>query len=240
MRVCIIVLCLAAVCALVVGCEGPAPATQPAGGPAAQPAVTAAEKPAAPAAKRLGPYEPVSNWLDEEGFIANWLVIGPFPNPGDRPDNKGFDTDYLGGEANYVPANGAEVAKEDGTKVKWAQYNSPDPEINFSSIEQLGLEYGQEDILTYSACWLELKEDADVEIRVGSDDGYKLWIDHKLIGAEHVYRAAATDQEVYPIKLSKGMHLVMMKVDQDWGEYEFMLRVVTPDGKTVPGIKVWN
>ena len=221
MHMYIAVLCLASVSALIVGCEG-----------------IAAKAPAC-SAKRLGPYE-----LDADGFITNWLVVGPFPNPGERPDNEGFHIDYLkeyGGEENHVPADGMQIAKEDGTKLKWAPYEATyDSRIDFFSVEHLGLDYEEDDILTYSACWLECERNMNVQIRVGSDDGYKLWVDHKLIGQEHVYRAAEQDQESYDIKLSKGMHLILIKVDQDWGAFEFMLRVVTPGGIKASGVKVWN
>lgn len=220
-HVCIAVLCLAAVCALVVGCEAPL------------------AKAPAPSAKVLGPYE-----LDTEGFITNWLVVGPFPNPGERPDNEGFHVDYLenyGGEANHIPFDGMEIAKDDGTTVKWAQHESTyASRIDFFSVDHLNLGYMQDDILAYAACWLECEKDMQLEIRVGSDDGYKLWVDHKLIGEQHVYRAAYQDQETYPIKLSRGTHIILIKVDQDYGAFEFMLRVVTPDGQSPPGIKVWN
>lgn len=221
MRVCFAVLCLSTVCVLVVGCEG------------------IATKAPTCSVKRLGPYE-----LDADGFVTNWLVVGPFPNPGERPDNKGFHVDYLkkyGGETNYVPADGAEIAKDDGTKVKWAQYKPAyGSRIDFFSVDHLDLGYVQDDILTYSACWLECERDMNIQIRVGSDDGYKLWVDHKLVGEEHVYRSAYQDQENYPIKLSKGMHLVLIKVDQDYGSFEFMLRVTTPGGRKASGVKVWN
>ena len=227
MRICIAVLCLAAVC-VVVGCEGLA----------ARKSCTAEKKPAC-LVKRLGPYE-----LDEDGFIANWLVVGPFPNPGERPDNEGFHVDYLkdyGGEAKHVPADGMGITKDDGTKVKWAQYEpSYGSRIDFFEIAHLDLGFQQDDILTYSACWLECEKDMNVQIRVGSDDGYKLWVDHNLIGEEHVYRAAYQDQESYDVKLSKGMHLILIKVDQDYGAFEFMLRATTPAGMAASGIKVWN
>lgn len=228
MNIAIAGLCLIALFALVVGCEGPTTKTTS----------PAAKKPA-PSAKALGPYE-----LDEEGFITDWLVVGPFPNPGERPDNEGFHVDYLkkyGGEANYVPGSGVEITKDDGSKVKWAQYRSTySSRIDFFSVEHLQLSYMQEDVLVYAACRLECENDMDVEIRVGSDDGYKLWLDHKLIGQQHVYRAAFQDQESYPVRLSKGKHLILIKVDQDYGSFEFLLRVVIPDGKKAAGIKVWN
>jgi hypothetical protein len=216
----IVVLSLAAVCCIA-GCEG------------------VAEGPCMAAVERLGPYE-----LDSEGFVTDWLVVGPFPNPGERPTNEGFHVDYLkeyGGEAKHVPAEGMEIAKADGTTVKWLQYRaSYGYNISFFSINELELSYEQEDILTYSACRLECEKDMDVEIRVGSDDGYKLWVDHKLVGEEHVYRAAYQDQESYPMRLSKGTHLVLIKVDQDYGAFEFMLRVLGADGLKAEGIKVWN
>ena len=228
MRVCILILCLVAVCTLVIGCEGLA----------VRRSCKAVKKPAC-SVKRLGPYE-----LDEEGFITNWLVVGPFPNPGERPDNQGFHVDYLkayGGELKHVPANGMEITKDDGTTVKWAQYEtSYSSRIDFFSVDHLDLGFQQDDILTYSACWLKCERDMNVQIRVGSDDGYKLWVDHKLVGEEHVYRAAYQDQESYAIKLSKGMNLVLIKVDQDYGAFEFMMRVVTPGGRKASGIKVWN
>lgn len=221
-------LCLIAVFVLVIGCEGPAAKTT----------CPAAKKPAPPA-KALGPYE-----LDTEGFITNWLVVGPFPNPGERPDNEGFDVDYLkkySGEADHVPGNEMEITKDDGSKVKWAQYQSTySSRIDFFSVENLQLTSMQDDILAYAACLLECQNDMDVEIRVGSDDGYKLWLDHKLIAQQHVYRAAFQDQESYPVKLSKGKHLILIKVDQDYGSFEFLMRVVTPDGQKAAGIKVWN
>ena len=99
-----LVLCLAALCAFIAGCEeeaaspkakevkataekAPAAAPAPAAKPAPAPAPVA--KPAAPAVAgpTLGPFKLAKNWAEEQGFVANWLIAGPFPNPGDRPDN---------------------------------------------------------------------------------------------------------------------------------------------------------
>jgi hypothetical protein len=214
---------------------------------AAKPATAATAPAAAPAsapAKLAGPFQ-----LDGDGFVNNWLIVGPFPNPGERPDNKGFGIDYLqdcGGEAGHVPAAGLVIATggaKAGEKkpVTWQAYAGSGGTVDFFSVPHLKLEDQQDDILTYSACWIESEKDQDVEIRVGSDDGYKLWIDHKHIKDVHEYRAAEVDQESYPLKLAAGQkHLILVKVDQDWGGYCFMLRVVTKDGKKAPGIKVWN
>lgn len=253
------VLCLTALCVNFAGCEGKA-AKEP-GEPAlkaveakpkAEAAKPVAEKPEEPAAEpkeacgkgaTLGPYNLAKNWMDEPGFIDHWLVVGPFPNPGERPDNEGFNVDYLknyGGEMGHEPTNGMEIKDADGNAFKWQQYAGTTTDISLFAIEGLGLEPQQEDILCYAACWLDSDADKEVELRIGSDDGYKLWVNHQLVSEQNVYRAMEMDQETYKVKLNKGKNLILFKITQDWGEYEFMLRVVDADGEEVPGIKVWN
>jgi hypothetical protein len=265
-RTMMLMLCLAALCAVIAGCqeeaaspkakdvkaapaaEKPAPAKVEAK-PAPAPAPKPAEKPAvapATAGPALGPFKLAKNWAEEQGFVVNWLVCGPFPNPGDRPDNTGFGTDYLknyGGEAAFTPANGMEIkggGMDGSATVKFLPYATTGTDIIFGDVAHLKIESNQEKILVYCACWLEADADKEVEVRVGSDDGYKLWINHQLISEQHVYRAMEMDQETHKVKLNKGKNLLLIKVDQDTGEYQFMLRVVGADGKEAPGITVWN
>jgi hypothetical protein len=267
-RILICVLCLTALCVYFAGCEKQAVKEEmPKAAPKAEKAPVekpkaaetkakevkpvATEKPKAPPAPVApstpatgpGPYKFSSNWMDEQGFISQWLIVGPFPNPGERPDNAGFNIDYLkdyGGELNYTPANGMEVKKPDGTVVKWQQYVSSAPEIDFFSVEFLKLEPSQEDILCYAACWLDCDAEKEVDLRIGSDDGYKLWVNHKEVGVVHEYRSMEMDQETYKVKLNKGKNLILLKVDQDYGEFQFEMRVVNAEGKEVPGITIWN
>jgi hypothetical protein len=266
-RTMMLVLCLAALCAVIAGCQeeaaspkakdvkaapAPAPAKvaeKPAAPkavekPAPAPASAPAPKPDATAAgQTLGPFKLAKNWAEEQGFVVNWLICGPFPNPGERPDNTGFGTDYLknyGGEAAFTPANGMEIKIEGGSAVKFLPYAATGTDIIFGDVAHLKIEANQEKILTYSACWLDSDADKDVEVRVGSDDGYKLWINHQLISEQHVYRAMEMDQETHKVKLNKGQNLVLIKIDQDTGEFQFMLRVVGSDGKAAPGVTVWN
>jgi hypothetical protein len=256
-RTMMLVLCIAALCAVIAGCQEeaaspkakdvkataektpppPPPVTSP-------PPPKPAEKPAAAVAgPTLGPFNLAKNWAEEQGFVTNWLICGTFPNPGDRPDNTGFNTDYLknyGGEMAFTPANGMEIKKVDGTVVKFQPYHTTSTDIIFGDVAFLGIEPTQEKILVYCACWLDSDTDKDVEVRVGSDDGYKLWLNHQLIAEVHEYRAMSMDQETHKVKLNKGKNLLLIKVDQDTGEFQFMLRVVGADGKEIPGVKVWN
>jgi hypothetical protein len=257
-RTIMLVLCVAALCAVIAGCqeEAASPKAKDVKATTEKPAAPkAAEKPApapAPAVKAvaaavagptLGPFNLAKNWAEEQGFVANWLICGTFPNLGDRPDNTGFTTDYLknyGGEMVIVPTNGMEIKKDDGKAVKFQPYHTSGTDIIFGDVNFLAIEPTQEKILVYCACWLDSDADKEVEIRVGSDDGYKLWINHQLISEQHVYRAMEMDQETHKVKLNKGKNLLLIKVDQDTGEYQFMLRVVGADGKAAPGVTVYN
>jgi hypothetical protein len=264
-RTMMLVLCVAALCAVIAGCqeeaaapkakqvkatpaaEKPAAAVKPAAEakPAPAPAPAPAVKPAAAAVAgpTLGPFNLAKNWAEEQGFVANWLICGTFPNPGERPDNTGFTTDYLknyGSEMAFMPANGMEIKRPDGTTVKFQPYKTTGTDIIFGDVAFLGIEPTQEKILCYCACWLDSDADKEVEVRVGSDDGYKLWINHQLTAEVHVYRSMEMDSETHKVKLNKGKNLILIKVDQDTGEYQFMLRVVGADGKAAPGVTVWN
>jgi hypothetical protein len=42
--------------------------------------------------------------LDSEGFITDWIIIGPYPNY--ISDNNGLDTDFLNSESNIKPYPG--------------------------------------------------------------------------------------------------------------------------------------
>ncbi|MFA5251491.1 MAG: hypothetical protein WC454_02760 [Phycisphaerae bacterium] len=256
-RAMMLVLCLAALCAVIAGCQEEAAcpkakdvkATAEKAPAAVKPVAEAkpapAPKPAAAAVAgpTLGPFKLAKNWAEEQGFVANWLICGTFPNLGERPDNTGFGTDYLknyGGEAAFTPANGMEIKIDGGSAVKFLPYATTGTDIIFGDVAHLKIESNQEKILVYCACWLDSDADKDVEIRVGSDDGYKLWINHQLVSEQHVYRAMEMDQETHKVKLNKGKNLLLIKVDQDTGEYQFMLRVVGADGKEAPGVTVWN
>ncbi len=192
-------------------------------------------------AKLAGPFAP-----DADSFIRNWLVVGPFPNPGGRPQGemdavpkcKGFDTDFLKGEAAYIAEAGKEVACEGGKKLAWKACKSDSDLVDFLALSGLTMGDG-ENIAAYAFCWVELDQDVDAQVRVGSDDGYKLWIDGQLVKAVHEHRGAEQDQETYKMKLAKGKHPLLLKVDTDWGQFAFYLRILGADGKKV-ALKVWN
>ena len=73
------------------------------------------------------------------------------------------------------------------------------------------------------------------ELSLGSDDGFRLFVDGKQVAENRTDRAAAPDQDKVKLSLSAGQHLVTLKVVNTNGQGGFYQRYLTrPDELTGP------
>jgi len=179
-----------------------------------------------PHEKHLGPFE-----TDGEGFIRNWLVLGVFPNEND----KGFDTDFLKTESAHDPVEGLAVGK-----LKWGRYASPEARIDFFAVPPLGIKKPKDMVVAYAACLVQVPGDVAAEFRMGSDDAVALWVDGREISHVHKPRSLKPDEDRLAVPLGPGVHRVLVKVENHGGGFEFVLRIVGPDGMRVSSLRVWN
>ena len=220
------------------------------------PAATAGAKPETIRVPfRPGPFKP-----DADGFITDWLACGPFPNVQIETDQglgfHGHRTDMLeayGGEVNITPTYGVEykvtfpdkgpwLAGED--VVSWQDLHSTESMVSLKNIAlpSRGIIAGPpSSVCAYVACTIEPSEPrrvAAVKLAVGSDDGYKLWLNGKLVGQLEDCRAAAADQEVYPVQLVKGENRILLKVFQSVGGWAFCVRFLDSQGKPIKDLSI--
>lgn len=198
--------------------------------------------------------------LTDSAFVQRWLLAGPFPNPGGRAENssggpispgcKGWDFDFLaglGGEANIEPKKGMDCStfidrfqneqprwpgKWKADKVEWFVYQGKGGEIDFTKIFSPATY-----VVGYAACYIISPDERDVLVKLGSDDGYKLWFNHQIVASLHEHRGSAPDQNTHPVHLQKGTNLLLLKVDQDFGGFNFYLRVSDLKGRAVSDLK---
>ncbi|NLX06993.1 MAG: hypothetical protein GXY33_17790, partial [Phycisphaerae bacterium] len=85
----------------------------------------------------------------------------------------------------------------------------------------------------YACAYLDVPHDLDASLAVGSDDGYKIWIDDQLVADLVVFRGAAVDQEKHPVKLTKGRHRLLVKVHNDIAGHDLFLRFLDADDKPI-------
>lgn len=154
------------------------------------------------------------------GFITRWWLAGPFPFGGDAS----FDKSYLD-EANVDPRKPVAFG---GKTIEWKRVQTDDARGKVV----LEREFSPKDnVAAYAYAELQSPREREVNLRVGSDDGFILWLNGKRIGANNATRAFNVDQDTVKARLTQGTNRVLMKITQGGGEWEFCLRVANLQNK---------
>ena len=209
-----------------------------------------------------GPFNP-----DKEGFIRHFLICGLFPNPGGRPyyprevaikNQLGFDKDFFIKDtgAVWVEKGEKDIEPVEGMKHKavfpktkegyWGIKEEKKMECTWKGIESFlpsftlsGRFVFQNNIAAYACCYVESPEDREVKIKIGSDDGYKMWLNHKLVAKLNTFRSVSPDQEEYNVRLKKGINVFLLKITQDIGGFGFCLKFTALNDKPLTDLKIW-
>ena len=180
-------------------------------------------------ATKLGELGRPVDMLKLFGFLTDWKVIGPFDNTG----RKGF-------EAVYPPEQKIDFAVEyDGKagKVKWQDYVVTE---KYGKVD-LNQPCGKlKDVVAYAATDFISDRAQAVEIRLGGDNSWKVWLNGKLLSGHDEYHfSAEIDQYPMPAQIQPGRNTILVKVCQneqteDWAaEWEFQLRVTDSLGTPI-------
>ena len=172
-------------------------------------------------AKELRELGASADVVAQMGLLTNWRIIGPFTNIG----NEGF-------AAVYPPEKeldfSASYAGKDGT-VAWQTHLSDDDQGKIDLNAVLG---DDKEVVGYAVAEIVSPREQEVEIRLGSKNAPKAWLNGKQIGAFEIYHAGySTDQYVMPVKLNQGRNVILVKIcqnakEQPWQkEWDFQLRV---------------
>ena len=74
---------------------------------------------------------------------------------------------------------------------------------------------------------------ADIQIRVASDDGVRVWFNGESVHENNVDRGILLDEDIIPVKLKKGKNELLVQVTQNGGGWGFMLRLTAMDGTPI-------
>ena len=163
------------------------------------------------------------------GFLPQWKIVGPF----DNREMKGFPKAY-------PPESEINLSVEyDGQlgKVSWQDISTEDGYGIVNIGEQIENYKGS---LMYAVTTFHAAEDRDVELRLGTPNAWKLWVNDELIfEREEYHRGTRMDQYRVPVSLRAGENTIMLKVcqneqEQDWAQdYQYQLRVSDPSGAAI-------
>jgi len=84
--------------------------------------------------------------------------------------------------------------------------------------------------VVYAMTFVESPDARETLLRLGSDDGVKVWLNGRLAHRHAVHRSVARDQDAVPLRLERGRNRLLFKVRNDDGGYALMARLSDPDG----------
>jgi hypothetical protein len=219
------------------------------------------------------PAEPLVAELGPRGEIQNWLILGPFPHP--LGAGYGFDfLAGVGGETNARPRTGDSVAVTfpDGPaagdfwkasqlkprRIAWQRAGSQHCPVGRLDDRRayrewvdvrplLGTGEDTDNTCAYAACILRADAETPARFYLGSDDGNVLCVNGAKLGQTvDDRRMYVLDSDVHGATLHAGDNLVLLKICNATGGFNFGMRVTSavtadlavPGGAVPRGVKV--
>jgi hypothetical protein len=162
-------------------------------------------------------------------FLTEYSVIGPFNNRGGR-----------GLEGVYPPETEIRLdATYDGQlgPVKWQPLVS---QGDYGIVDIAKQVKPYKGAVMYLVTTFQSPAKQSLELRLGTDNAWKLWLNGKLLFSRNEYhRGMAIDQYRVPVTMNAGKNTILLKICQneqteDWAQmYQFQLRVCDSSGRGV-------
>lgn len=153
------------------------------------------------------------------GVVRSWNVIGPFEWKSDAAWNLAFV-----GEPNVDVAKPVQAA---GKTLAWKPVQAGGP---IGLVDLMGAVGPAERSFAYAYAEVDMPEEAKGQIRIGSDDGNQIWLNGKKVFENRVDRGSAMDQDKVDVLFAKGRNILLVKISQGAGGWNFCLRLTHPDG----------
>jgi hypothetical protein len=150
----------------------------------------------------------------------DWLVLGPFDLPVQTlswGDVTGFHADYLaeiGGEAHAHPTEGQNTQEK-----TWKRLRVPN-----SSIDLLQVFGMKTNCVTYAYTEFKSPVTQHAALKLGSDDGVKVWLNGELLLSHNVGRSLNPDDEALVVTIRAGANRLLLKFGQGEGDWSFAAR----------------
>ena len=153
-------------------------------------------------------------------FSPTWLVCGPFPNP----DGQGFQQVF--GPETFLDFT---LAYEgEGGQAKWSEAKvDPRGVLNFMD----SWPKHKQNVCGYAYSVIHADQPTECQLRLGSDDGCKVWLNGELVVNRPGARGLSLDGDRITVQLKVGDNPLLVKVIQGAGSWELAARVGRADGK---------
>ncbi|UCE18031.1 MAG: tetratricopeptide repeat protein [Gemmatimonadota bacterium] len=148
---------------------------------------------------------------------SDWWIIGPFENKAEF-------------HRRFPPEREIKLSKSyegKGGRVRWvrAQDGTFDGYIDLRELmkpDTWGVTYGFLSLQSPSA--------RRAQLRIGTDDATKVWLNGEEIWVRNERRTAVTDNDIIPVELEEGTNTILIKVYQTISGWGFFFRITDPAG----------
>lgn len=156
-----------------------------------------------------------------------WLVVGPFPG---GPDYKGFDSELppekaVDPKADYDGAHGP---------IRW----QPTSVLAGEYVNLVELCGKTPHVVAYALTYVHSAKEQKVTLRVGSDDGVKVWLNDSPVLVRRIYRSFREAEDTAVVSLRPGPNKLLLKIDQGLKDWGFAVEAV--DSRGWPAIVAWQ
>lgn len=156
-----------------------------------------------------------------QDFITLWQVSGPY-------------TEAVQGESLFSTAFAPEKAD---AKSAWRPLPAGNQAARPWMLDLLAALSGERRV-AYARTWVYSEKEQPARVEFGTDDGHKLWLEGKLVHQADRGGAAVPGDFKAAVTLRQGWNRLLLKVIQDTGPWEFCLRLRTPAGGRLDGLRV--
>lgn len=163
--------------------------------------------------------------IGADGTVMLSAVTAGDPNKVSLASQKNaFNSDWfaaLGGPGAVRPVAG-QKQEVDGEKFVWKKMKPEDGRVDF-------MDGAAHDAYNYCVgyAWtvVEVAEDTDAWLGIGSDDGLKIWVNGELAVDQWVQRTGRLDDDVVALRLKKGTNAFLIKIQNMRGIWNFTARL---------------
>ena len=173
--------------------------------------------------------------VDDEGFIRNWLLVGPFALDDGQAGADGIDKEFIKDEGKLEPKEGDKV-KSGAKEIAWKKIKAADYYFDINDL--LGDRF--ENVGAYAVCYLVADEEMKgVTMLMSSNDQGKTYLNGKMVAKNTESRSIEKDQDtIKDLTLVKGVNVIVHKVVNEQNNWQGAIRFTDKAGKPVKNVKI--
>ena len=165
------------------------------------------------------------------GLLPTWDLVAGF----DNKEEAGFDVAY---EPEQIAATLELKEYKVGDEVfDWSKATTTEKSGAVDLNKVIGKKKG---VIAYAATTFESSSERDVEVRIGTPNAHKIWVNGELVMSNEIYHNSnSIDKFTAPVKLKKGDNKILVKLcqneqTQSWAQdWSFQFRFCDSTGKAV-------